>query len=315
MAPFSSRLGEASPEGVRAVAADRTLLLFTTLQRNLYTFLHDASPATVATLVRALRLTAAEIDELESLQSRARRMSRVEFEANLASTTAPDPFRRLRRAQEHRSAAVQAREDAAFAALVRDKRLALVGPSISSVGANRGAAIEACDVVVRMNFQWPIPSALETDVGTRMDVLYHCCNGDFPVADLLVPGFAETRFVCWQANPDSFWLEAYCLDTGIPSLDVSSVYVELEELLRTPPFTGTVAIEHLLRFPVAELHLTGISFGVEPYYGGYKGHGASASPGVQAVHRVAPQVRYSRGVLARDPRLHLDPALERLRAG
>jgi hypothetical protein len=303
---------------MRAVATDRTLQLFTILQRNLYTFLRHASPATVAPVVSALRLTASEIDELEALRSRARRMSRVEFEDTLANTpleSAHDPFRRLRRAQKHRSAAVQARESAAFATLVGGKRLALVGPSISSVGGNRGAAIEACDVVVRMNFQWPIPAPLVADVGTRMDVLYHCCNGDFPVGDLLLPGFAETRFVCWQANPDSFWLEAHCLDNGIPSLDVSSVYAELEELLRTAPFTGTVAIEHLLRFPIAELHLTGISFGVEPYYGGYKGHGASGSEAVKAVHRIEPQVRYFREVIARDPRLHLDPALERLRAG
>ncbi len=300
------------------MAADRTLLLFALFQRNLYTFLRHASPESVAPVVRALRLTAAEFDALEALRSRARRMSRVEFEDNLANTpveSAHDPFWRLRRAQEHRSTAVQACENAAFAALVGDKRLALVGPSISSVGGKRGAAIEACDVVVRMNFQWPIPAALVADVGMRMDVLYHCCNGDFPVADLFLPGFAETRFVCWQANPDSFWLEAHCLENGIPSLDVSSVYVELEEILRTPPFTGTVAIEHLLRFPIAELHLTGVSFGAEPYYGGYKGHGASVLPAVKAVHRTEPQVRYFRDVIARDPRLHLDPALERLRAG
>lgn len=298
------------------MAADRTLLLFTVLQRNLHAFLRHASAATVAPVVRALRLTGAEIDELEALRSRARRMSRVEFEDNLANAPSPhDPFRRLRRARKHRSAAVQARENAAFAALLGDKRLALVGPSISSVGGNRGAAIEACDLVVRMNFQWPIPAALTADVGTRMDVLYHCCNGDFSVADLFLPAFAETRFVCWQANPDSFWLEAHCLENGIPSLDVSSVYAELEELLRTPPFTGTVAVEHLLRFPIAELHLSGISFGAEPYYGGYKGHGASASPAVKAVHRVEPQLRYFREVIARDPRLRLDPALERLRAG
>jgi len=300
------------------VAGDRTLLLFTTLERNLYTFLRHASSPTIAQVVRALRLTAAEIGRLETLRALAHRMSRVAFEDRLANTSiesAHDPFRRLRRAQKHRSAAAQARENAVFAALVGNKRVVLVGPSVSSVGSNRGAAIEACDVVVRMNFQWPIPAALVGDVGARMDVLYHCCNGDFPVADLFVPGFAQTRFVCWQANPDSFWLEAHCLEKGIPSLDVSPVYVELEKLLRTPPFTGTVAIEHLLRFPIAELHLTGISFGAEPYYDGYKGHGASASLAKKAVHRTEPQVRYFREVIARDPRLHLDPALERLRAG
>ena len=300
------------------MAADRTLLLFTTLERNLYTFLRHASPPTIAQAVRALRLTAAEIERLETLRARAHRMSRAAFEDRLANTSvesAHDPFRRLRRAQTHRSAATQARENAAFAALVGNKRLVLVGPSISSVGSDRGAAIEACDVVVRMNFQWPIPAALVADVGARMDVLYHCCNGDFPVADLFVPGFAQTRFVCWQSNAESFWLEAHCLENGIPSLDVSSVYVQLENLLRTPPFTGTVAIEHLRRFPIAELHLTGISFGAEPYYGGYKGHGASASPAVKVVHAVEPQLRYFREVIARDPRLHLDPALERLRAG
>jgi hypothetical protein len=229
----------------------------------------------------------------------------------LRAEPARDPFRGLWRARQHRSAAAQARERAALAALVTDKRVVLVGPSISIVGSRAGAAIDACDVVVRMNFQWPVPAALIADAGARMDVLYHCCNGDFPVADLFVPEFARTRFVCWQANAESFWLEAQCLENGIQSLDVSSLYVELEGLLCTPPFTGTVAIEHLRRLPVAELHLAGITFGAEPYYAGYKGHGASAT----TQHAVEPQLRFFRDVIARDPRVRLDGALERLRAG
>lgn len=300
------------------MAADRTLLLFTTLDRHLYAFLREAPPVTIAQVKRALRFTAAEMDGLETLRTRAQWMSRSAFEEYLAGApgdSTHDPFRRLRQAQQHRSAAVQARDHAALAALIGGRRVALVGPASSSVGSDRGAAIEACDVVVRMNFQWPIPAALVADLGARMDVLYHCCNGDFPVADLFVPAFAQTRFVCWQANAESFWLEAHCMENGIPSLDVSSVYDDLEKRVGTLPFTGTVAIEHLLRFPIAELHLVGISFGTEPYYGGYKGHGAAALPGAAGGHAVEPQLRYFREVLARDPRLHLDAALERLRTG
>ncbi len=186
------------------MATDRTLLLFEAVERDLYTFLRHVSPATLAQTVRALRLAAEEIDGLEALRAAAGRLRRGEFEAR--STTsflhepARDPFRRLRRARQHRSAEAQAREAAALASLVAGKRVALVGPSVSIAGGGAGAAIESFDLVVRTNFQWPVPAGLVADLGSRMDILYHCCNGDFPVADLFVPELARTRFVCWQAN-------------------------------------------------------------------------------------------------------------------
>jgi hypothetical protein len=179
--------------------------------------------------------------------------------------------------------------------LLKNKKVVLVGPSNSLIGTGRGSTIEEYDLVVRMNFQWPIPKNLSKDLGERMDILYHCCNADLPINKILISSFNSVKFVCYEKNIDSRPLRRYCKNNNISCMDVTNIYNKLSASLGTAVNTGTVAISHLLQSELAELHITGISFFKEPYYQGYQGDGANPdywksgqTPKSIAMHKFAP---------------------------
>jgi hypothetical protein len=202
-----------------------------------------------------------------------------------------------------------------FQTFLADKRVALVGPSLSIIGSGYGSDIEQYDLVVRMNHHWPIDPGLVSDVGSRMDILYHCCNGDHPVKRLFTPGFSRTQFVCYETEEgnESPQMIEYCLQSGIPVLDVTSVYQSLQDKPQTPPNTGLVAITHLLSMGVTELALFGITFYKEPYSPGYFGHGADhrfwksgSLPKVIWPHKLDVQFHYFCQLRQLDGRIKID---------
>jgi hypothetical protein len=209
-----------------------------------------------------------------------------------------------------------------YGALLRGKRVALVGPSRSVVGSRQGQELEAYDLIVRINFQWPIPPPLIVDVGERMDILYHCCNGDVPMMRLYQPGFERTRFVCWQFGIDSHKLQAHCQKLGVPEVEVSSVFERLLSRMNAFPTTGTVALFDLLSHDIERLYVTGMTFFRDPYHDGYLTGGHDAGDEYRrgqaetvGIHDVRAQFELVRSVQATDPRLSVDARLGELLAG
>lgn len=75
---------------------------------------------------------------------------------------------------------------------VADKTVAIVGRAASLGGSGNGAAIDGCDVVVRVN--WALPLVGEpADIGSRTDVLYHCVSCNKQVAMAEASGVATQR--------------------------------------------------------------------------------------------------------------------------
>ena len=58
-----------------------------------------------------------------------------------------------------------------FREIVRKKRIALVGPCRTLLGANLGSQIDSHDLVVRLNGHWPIPENRKLDLGQNLDNL------------------------------------------------------------------------------------------------------------------------------------------------
>jgi len=82
--------------------------------------------------------------------------------------------------------------------LLENKNIALVGPSQSIINTGFGLEIEHHDLVVRLNHQWPINNNLKSDIGERMDILYHCCNPDFSMMRFSIPEFQKTKMVFYE---------------------------------------------------------------------------------------------------------------------
>lgn len=58
--------------------------------------------------------------------------------------------------------------------LLEARSVAVVGRAGSLYGSGNGAAIDAADVVIRINWLLPIPPDQAQDVGSRTDIVYHC---------------------------------------------------------------------------------------------------------------------------------------------
>ena len=54
--------------------------------------------------------------------------------------------------------------------LVKNKRVALVGPSPHILGKKQGSYIDSFDIVIRVN-EFGIPSSLYEDYGSRTDII------------------------------------------------------------------------------------------------------------------------------------------------
>src|ERR1700752_2702940 len=156
-----------------------------------------------------------------------------------------------------------------YATLLRGRRVAIVGPAATIRGSAQQKLIDAYDVVVRINNQWPPDPALVPDIGNRADVIYHCCNGKSPIARLDVPSFAACRFTWYEANAESADLVELCRRHDIPSACYDEFQKTLIEKLGTVPNTGLLAIAHMLTTELKELYVTGFSFYATRYYRGY----------------------------------------------
>ena len=194
-----------------------------------------------------------------------------------------------------------------------NKKVALVGPSKSIIHSNQGIEIESFDYVARMNHQWPILSALNIDIGCRMDLLYHCCNPDFSMMRFSCPEFRDTRWVFYEQGIQTSVLKMICQEHKINSLDITSIYQNINNKLKMPPNTGIAAISHLLSLPIRSLKLFGLTFHQECYYEGYLGKGAEPKywengKALQKIwnHQIDKQFTYFLEHLLLDSRLSVD---------
>lgn len=124
---------------------------------------------------------------------------------------------------------------------VSEKVVAIVGRAETLEASGQGAAIDAAEVVVRINWTLPIAEELHEHVGERTDLLYHCakiCEGPRIAARLLkVP--------------------VHRLDTTYRRALVRRLGLDPTEY---QPNTGTVAVFHALDSGAREVRAYGMDF-------------------------------------------------------
>jgi len=280
-------------------------------ERSVYRFAGSHGDEAIAKYCAERGVGPAQIEAFQTLARCAREKGRKAFEALLEEADRTGvPALPFEWGRSGRLAGEQAASARQLDRMISGKRVILVGPADYTVGSGKGSFVESFDWVARVNFQWPVPERLRPDLGSRMDLLYHCCNGDHPVRALFRDGFEETRFVCMERHIQSLELKRHCRSCRIPCLYVSDVYRSLSRKLGARPSTGLVAIEHLLSLPIAELYVFGMTFWRTPYYAGYQGDGAQALA-AEGERRVLPhdperEARYAGRLAKREPRLRLD---------
>ena len=213
-----------------------------------------------------------------------------------------------------------------FIEYVRNKRLVLVGPSPSIIGSGLGRLIDQHDIVIRMNKAVPVPQHLTADIGTRTDILYNCLEPHPNSGGKVDPVFWKKHNVKWVCSPYPILkfsaanikrfihlnnlmkekLNFHCLDMRL--------YTDLAKSTQTRPNTGLLAIEELLGFPIKELSIYGMTFGVDGYYKEYNNmtleQYKKMSNGPN--HKQFPQFKYFCETWVGDERLITDQPLNQL---
>lgn len=161
------------------------------------------------------------------------------------------------------------------------KRVALVGPAATLKGTGMGAFIDSHDVVVRLNHAWPLPEDRKSDIGARIDVIYHNLSpNDQRIRRQHITAMRRGG-VKWMVSTHPAGEKRFRhrlrrfkkLNRG--ALNFRALPKSLKTRMQrrvNQPNAGLMAIEDLLRFPIAHLYVTGFSFYTTGYlkYPNYK---------------------------------------------
>ena len=166
--------------------------------------------------------------------------------------------------------------------LVKNKRVALIGPAPHLVGKNLGSYLDGYDVVCRMNQIIPL-EVYRCDYGSRTDVLFHNCGTPWmPDLEKKIARspevFAQLKMACCLVTKADHsdvnymsWPDDHISDVvnNFSKINVHNIpfywigvrdYRKIAHATNSQPYTGTMAIATLSHYPIKELLITGMSF-------------------------------------------------------
>lgn len=218
-----------------------------------------------------------------------------------------------------------------YAEYMHDKRVVVVGPAASLQGRKQGKLIDSHDVIVRINLDCPVPKEMAEDRGTGTDVLYHVLFSPQVHRNLFDHSLKQVddwkrdgvKFLLTRQRPGNERLARFQrIVRG--AIEPISVPADLLNNLRKrfsgkAPNTGTIAVAHVLSFPVRSVYVTGFTWYEDPYYvgiGGFtpeqaeKGRGGYSAWGQtnrrNTPHPQAAQKAYMVELYRKDARLSFD---------
>ncbi len=167
--------------------------------------------------------------------------------------------------------------DEQYSEVVSGKKIIIVGPASYMSSSNKGPYIDSFDLVVRLNRGIFVAERVPQHLGSKSDLLYTAMQPDPKEHDF---GSGPIDPVKWKKlgvkvvtiknayshkeHKKRFESENKVLEYRILPKDVIGAMqadIGVENL-----HAGVIAINDLLRFPIAELHLCGMTFYQTPGY-------------------------------------------------
>lgn len=173
------------------------------------------------------------------------------------------------------------KHDNNFNEFVKDKKVIIVGPSPSLEGTGNGEFIDSFDLVVRINKGYPAEPTMTKDIGSRVDIHYHCFHeGDNTGGPILYDEMVKDNvYVCC---PYPKYVMPFHIDvdrfekTSQGRLRFHHIgtefYMYLASLIKTRPNSGINTILDLLAYDIKELYVTGFTFFKDGWRKTYKDH-------------------------------------------
>ena len=174
-----------------------------------------------------------------------------------------------------------------YESLIKDKKIALVGPAAYMMGSKLGKEIDCFDLVVRINRSYEVTEDFRHDIGSRTDILYSCMIEKSENAGkvnlntlkkldlkyLCIPpasnmkGLANTASLHEMINKSNFEQ----IREKIPTRIVDHFFHnDLAKNIDCRPNTGFMAIYDILRFNPDALKIYGFSFYLDGFMEGVK---------------------------------------------
>lgn len=204
---------------------------------------------------------------------------------------------------------------------LKNKRIIIVGPA-QSVLKNSREFIESFDIIVRLNKSLPISEKLIPNIGLRTDILYNNLNlNDDPGRNRIPNHILEkygVKYVACPYPPIHPFLPdiIYFLNQNKKKVSFHHIptafYRKIEANIQTRPNTGLCAILDILRYPIKELYITGITFFTDGYYNQYKdikNFSMFYSQMNDGIHKQSPQREILRNMYLMDTRIKVDKNL------
>lgn len=179
--------------------------------------------------------------------------------------------------------------EAELMALFAGRSVALVGNARSLADGAQGAAIDAADVVIRIN-RAPMPAAASH--GTRTDILALATSISAQEMARLRPGR-----LLWMSHKRKRLPYAVATSPGFHMPDIAR-FGRLKARLGAPPTTGLMLIDLLARSAAREVRLYGFDFFASLSLSGRR-------TAAQVPHDFAAEKAFVDALLAADPRFHL----------
>lgn len=210
--------------------------------------------------------------------------------------------------------------DSDYAEFLKGKRVVVIGGNDATIDKEM---LMGADVVVRINGHW-------MRQGGRCDAVYYSCSSDVSLEQFKNKEFisrvkwvwANSTHVLFSSSAGNFY-EVMRLMSNVMNVKVGTYFhgpaeaFEVFEHLRnlTPaekwakelsakhkfhPFTGLLAVHHLLLHNPREVWLTGMSF--------YR-HSDGEFPAHAGAHEVRSNIRYVAWLKDNEPRVYLDKTL------
>ena len=168
----------------------------------------------------------------------------------------------------------------------KNKRIIIIGPASSSTNYLNGDEIDEFDIILRINKSTAIVPGMKDKIGSRTDILYHCCdeNKTYGGGHILPELLKEQKnlAVLFTYYDLSVIANVYKLSYLYPKvrfcITEKELYVDLAKKYSAKmPTTGLQALNHVLAADFKELHITGFTFFKTPYAAGYRDNHQAAS--------------------------------------
>jgi hypothetical protein len=172
----------------------------------------------------------------------------------------------------------------------KGKRVAIIAPSPSVRETANGSEIDKYDIVVRINKNWKYSLELNKYVGSRTDIVYNCINPDPECGGNIDFDYVKNNLkyiavsipiINDESHRDAMFHNNTVINNYIQFITNNNnrvkyyivnknLYNTYDNILKSRPNTGFMAILDILSYDIKELYIKGFTFFRDGYLSNYR---------------------------------------------